>query len=178
MRAARWPEVADGAADKLRSLLASDVYTAKGRLRSDDLLVRERVGRGLGEATAHLRDLISRWRAERLPPSTRDQPFPPAELMEPIRRAERLIRSIDDVAVAVRGLPMLNQDKVWDRVRRMGLDELLQFDWTLVGESDALAQDLGAAAVLDEVDGPAAGARLLTIRQVIADRRHYLEILA
>jgi hypothetical protein len=98
--------------------------------------------------------------------------------MEPIRRAERLIRSIDDVAVTVRGLPVLNQDKVWDRVRQVGLDELLQFDWTLVGESDALAQDLGAAAVLDEVDAPATEARLRTIRQVIADRRHYLEILA
>jgi hypothetical protein len=170
--------VADGAADKLRSLLASDVYTGKGRLRSDDLLVRERVGRGFGEATAHLRNLISAWRAERLPPSTRDQPFPPAELMEPIRRAERLIRSIDDAAVSVRGLPLLNQDKVWDRVRRLGLDELLQFDWTLVGESDALAQDLGSAGVLDEIDVPAADARLRTIRQVIADRRHYLEILA
>jgi len=98
--------------------------------------------------------------------------------MEPIRRAERLIRSIDDLSAAVRGLPVLNQDKVWDRVRQMGLDELLQFDWTLVGESDALSHDLGSVAVLDEVDVPAQEARLRTIRQVIADRRHYLEILA
>jgi hypothetical protein len=170
--------VADGAAGRLRSLLASDVYTAKGRLRSDDLLVRERVGRGLGEATARLRDLVSRWRADRVPPSTREQPFPPAEVMEPIRRAERLIRSIDDLSAAVRGLPLLNQDKVWDRVRQIGLGELLQFDWTLVGESDALSQDLGSVAVLDEIDVPAAEARLQTIRQVIADRRRYLEILA
>ena len=51
------PEVADGAADRLRGLLASDVYTARGRLRSDDLLIRERVGRGLGEATARIREL-------------------------------------------------------------------------------------------------------------------------
>ncbi len=170
--------MADGVADKLRSLLASDVYTAKGRLRSDDLLVRERVGRGLGEATARLRDLVSRWRADRVPPCTREQPFPPAEVMEPIRRAERLIRSIDDLSAAVRGLPLLNQDKVWDRVRQIGLGELLQFDWTLVGESDALSQDLGSVAVLDEVDVAAAEARLRTIRQVIADRRRYLEILA
>jgi hypothetical protein len=170
--------MADGAADKLRGLLASDVYSAKGRLRSDDLLVRERVGRGLGEATARIRALISQWRADRVPPSTREQPFPPAEVMEPIRRAERLVRSIDDLSAAVRGLPVLNQDKVWDRVRQAGLDELLQFDWTLVGESDALAQDLGVAAVLDEIDLPALQARLGRIREVIGDRRHYLEILA
>jgi len=170
--------VADGVADKLRSLLASDVYSAKGRLRTDDLLVRERVGRGLGEATARIRDLISRWRAERVPPSTREQPFPPGEVMEPIRRAERLIRSIDELSAAVRGLPVLNQDRVWDRVRRVGLDELLQFDWTLVGESDALSRDLGAVAVLDAIDVPAAESRLRSIREVIGDRRRYAEILA
>jgi hypothetical protein len=170
--------VADGVADKLRSLLASDVYSQKGRLRSDDLLVRERVGRGLSEATARLRQLTSGWRADRVPPSTREQPFPPPEVMEPIRRAERLIRAIDDLSATVRGLPVLNQDKVWDRVRQVGLDELLQFDWTLVGESDALAADLGSLAALDLLDGPAADARLRTIREVIADRRRYLEILA
>jgi hypothetical protein len=170
--------VADGVADKLRSLLASDVYSQKGRLRSDDLLVRERVGRGLAEATARLRQLISGWRADRVPPSTRDQPFPPPEVMEPIRRAERLIRAIDDLSATVRGLPVLNQDKVWDRVRRIGLGELLQFDWTLVGESDALAADLGSVTTLDRLDVPAADARLQTIREVIADRRRYLEVLA
>ena len=168
----------DGVADKLRGLLASDVYSQKGRLRADDLLVRERVGRGLGEATAHVRNLISRWRADRVPPSTRARPFPPPEVMEPIRRAERLVRAIDDASAAVRGLPLLNQDKVWDRVRRMGLDELLQFDWTLVGEADALADGLRAVAVLDEIDGPAVEARLRKIREVIADRRRYLEIQA
>ena len=51
--------MADSITDRLRGLLASDVYSEKGRLRSDDLLVRERVGRGLGEATARIRDLVS-----------------------------------------------------------------------------------------------------------------------
>ncbi len=44
--------VAESLADRMRGLLASDVYTEKGRLRSDDLLVRERVGPGLGAAAA------------------------------------------------------------------------------------------------------------------------------
>ena len=98
--------------------------------------------------------------------------------MEPIRRAERLVRSIDELSAAVRGLPVLNQDRVWDRVRRVGLDELLQFDWTLVGESDSLSRELGSVAVLDEIDVPAAEARLRSIREGIADRRRYAEILA
>jgi hypothetical protein len=78
----------------------------------------------------------------------------------------------------VRGLPVLNQDKVWARVRQVGLDELLQFDWTLVGESDALAHDLGSVAALDQIDLPAIQARLRQILEVIGERRRYLEILA
>ncbi|MGO9163286.1 MAG: hypothetical protein ACLP7J_21790 [Streptosporangiaceae bacterium] len=163
-------------ADKVRGLLASDVYTEKGRLRSDDLLVRERVGHGLAAAAARVRELISAWRADRVPPATREQPFPPAAVMEPIRAAERLVRAIEDAATTVRGLPLLNADKVWDRVRRAGLDELLQFDWTLVGEADALAADMTAAPALDQFSVPAQEARLAKIRSVIADRQRYIEI--
>ena len=147
-------------------------------MRADDLLVRERVGRGLGEASARLRELAGRWRVERIPPSTREQPFPPASAMEPIRRADRLIRAIDDASAAVRGLPLLNQDKVWDRVRSVGLDELLQFDWTLVGEADALAVALADATDLAAGDAAGLEARLRQIREVVADRRHYIELLA
>jgi len=168
--------MSDSLADRLRSLLASDVYTEKGRLRSDDQLIRQRVGRGLGEATARLRELISRWRADRVPPSTREQPFPPAEVTEPIRRAERLIRAIDDVAGLVKGLPVLNQDKVWDRVRRVGLDDLLQFDWTLVGESDVLARDLDLVASLDELDVADYEPRVRRIRELIGERQRFIEI--
>lgn len=166
----------DTLADRLRSLLASDVYSEKGRMRSDDQLVRERVGRGLSEASACIRQLISRWRADEVPPSTREQPFPPAEVMEPIRRAERLIRAIDDVAALVKGLPVLNQDKVWDRVRRVGLNDLLQFDWNLVGESDVLARDLAQVVALNEIDIPACEARVRRIREIIGERQRFIEI--
>jgi hypothetical protein len=168
--------VPDSIGDKLRSLLGSDVYTEKGRLRSDDQLVRERVGRGLAEAAARVRELISRWRADRVPPSTREQPFPPAEVMAPIRQAERLLRAIDDAAALVKGLPVLSQDKVWDRVRRVGLADLLQFDWTLVGESDAMALDLAKVSMLDELEVPACEARLRRIKEIVADRQRYIEV--
>jgi hypothetical protein len=166
----------DSLADRLRSLLASDVYTEKGRLRSDDQLVRQRVGRGLSESSARIRELISEWRADRVPPSTREQPFPPAEVMEPIRRAERLIRTIDEVATLVRGLPVLNQDKVWDRVRRVGLNDLLQFDWTMVGESDQLARDLDLISGLDELDFGGIEVRVRKIKDLIGERQRFIEI--
>ncbi len=163
-------------ADRLRGLLASDVYTDKGRLRADDLLVRERVGHELGAAAACVRQLISQWRADRVPPSTREQPFPPAEVMEPIRRAERLVRAIEDTSAAVRGLPVLNQDKVWNRVRSAGLDELMQFDWTMVVEADSAAADAQRATALDGLDVAALEARLRKLREVMADRQRYIEI--
>src|SRR5262249_37248444 len=167
----------DSAADKLRGLLASDIYTAKGRLRADDLLVRERAARSLAEATARLRDLASQWRAERVPASTRENPFPSAEGMAPLRQADRLGGDIDGAGVAVRGLPLLPEDKVWDRVRRGGLDELMQFDWALVGEADELAAQLSSAVDLAAVDQPAVRQCLRRLTEAIADRRRYAEVM-
>jgi hypothetical protein len=166
----------DSFARLLESVLGSEVYTDKGRMRADDQLVRERVTHRLSESSACIRELISRWRADRVPPSTREQPFPPAEVMEPIRRAERLIRAIDDVAGIIKGLPVLNQDKVWDQVRRVGLNDLLQFDWNLVGESDNLATDLGMTGALDELDVAGFEARVRRIRDIVGERQRFIEI--
>jgi hypothetical protein len=168
----------DSVADKLRSLLASDIYTVKGRLRADDLLVRERVARSLADSTARLRDLASQWRADRVPPSTRENPFPPAELMAPLRQADRLGRDIDSAATAVRGLPLLPEDKVWDRVRRGGLEELMQFDWALIGEADELSAVLSTAPDLAAIDQSAVQQRLRRLTEIIADRRRYTEVIA
>ena len=170
--------MSDTLRDRLRSLVGSDVYSEKGRLRSDDMLIRERVGRGLGEASSRLRELVSRWRSDRVPPSTREQPFPPASVMEPVRNGERLCRAIEEASSAVRGLPVLNADKVWDRVRNVGLGELMQFDWGLVAESDGLAADLADCTELDAVDAAAVEARLRRIRDITGERRRYLEIQA
>jgi hypothetical protein len=170
--------VTDPVADRLRRLLASDIYSEKGRLRSDDLLVRERAARSLADSAARLRDLAGAYRAGRVPPSTRDNPFPPAEVMAPLRQAEQLGREIEAVATTVRGLPLLPADKVWDRVRRGGLAELLQFDWALVGEADELAAELGAAAELTAVDPGAVRLRLARLTAAAADRRRYVEVIA
>jgi SPFH domain-Band 7 family len=62
--------------------------------------------------------------------------------------------------------------------RGVGLDELMQFDWALVGESDALAAELADVAELDGVDAAAVEGRLKKIREVMGERRRYLEIQA
>ena len=170
--------MADSIAARLRSLLASDLYTTKGRLRADDLLVRERVARSLGAAAERLRVLASQWRADRVPPSTRENPYPPAEVMAPLRQADRLGKDIEGVSTSVRGLPLLPADKVWDRVGRAGLDELLQFDWALVSEADELAAVLAGALDLAAVDDADVRQRLGKLTEIIADRRRYSEVIA
>lgn len=170
--------MAETIGSQLRSLLGSDVYTQKGRLRADDLLVRERACQSLSEAAAGIRRLSSQWRTQRVPPSTRENPFPPATVMEPLRRGDRLTRAIDDAATEIRGLPLLGQDKVWNRVRNIGLEELLQFDWTLVGEADAIAEKLSGVPDLGALDATSLDEHLAGLRAVIADRRRYIQILA
>ncbi len=168
----------DSLADKLRGLLASDVYSERGRLRSDDLLIRQRVDHGIGVTAERLRELATRWRADRLSAPTRENPFPPAEVMQPLRTADRLLRDLEDTAVAVRGLPLLNPDKVWNRVRAVGLAELTQFDWAMVYEADTLASEVCAALQLDQVPLQQVDGRVARLRQIIADRRRYVEFLA
>jgi hypothetical protein len=65
---------------------------------------------------------------------------------------------------------------VWDRVRLVGLNDLLQFDWNLVGESDVLARDLAAVMALNEIDVPGYEARVRKIREIIGERQRFIEI--
>jgi hypothetical protein len=48
----------------------------------------------------------------------------------------------------------------------------------MVGESDALALALTQCGALDELDIGAAQERISRLREAIADRRRYIEILA
>ena len=63
-------------------------------------------------------------------------------------------------------------------MRAAGLDELLQFDWTLVGEADSLADTIARASDLAALDATAVEEHLAKLRSVIADRRRYIQILA
>jgi len=60
----------------------------------------------------------------------------------------------------------------------VGLHELLQFDWTLVGEADAVAEALTSAADLAGINLPVLDEHLAQLKAVIADRRRYTQILA
>jgi hypothetical protein len=162
---------------RLQGRLGVELYTDRGRLRADDLLIRERVGRGLAEARTHIRKLVERWR-ERIPLPTREQPFPPAELTAPVQLAEHVLSAIESTATQVNGLPVLNEDKVWAKARSVGLADLLQFDWGLVVESEEFSTEVAKIASLKDLDRDAVEDRLAKMDAIIAERRRYIEIMA
>jgi hypothetical protein len=164
------------ALERLQGRLGVELYTDRGRLKADDLLIRERVSQALGEVKTHVRSLMERWR-ERIPLPTREQPFPPAELTAPVKAAESLLHEIESTATVVLGLPVLNVDKVWAKARSAGLDELLQFDWTLVSESETLAEEVRTVTSLDRLDRASVEARLGTLDGVVRERTHYIQIM-
>ncbi len=132
--------------NRLRGLLASDVYTEKGRLRSDDLLIRERVAHGLGGGVGPAPGADQRLApgpGAAVDPGAARSPRPRS--WSPSARPSAWSRPSRTAGSAVRGLPLLNADRVWNRVRHVGLDELMQFDWTLVGEADGLVADLSGS---------------------------------
>lgn len=129
-----------GLRDQLNRLLGYDFYSQKSQLRADDLLVRTKASQSLGQAAGMLREAAGHYRAHRVPPSTREHPFPPAEVMEPLKEADRLRQAIESAASLIRGLAAPNQDWVWERLRREAdtLDLLMHFDWLLVTQADAV----------------------------------------
>ena len=171
-----WP-VTDSIADQLRGLLGSDVYTSAGRLRADDLLVRERCGQSLADAGARLRQLSSAWRAERVPPSTREDPFPPAAVMEPLRRADRIGRAIDGRGTADPRPAAAEPGQGLGpgaRPRPRGAAPV-RLDAGRRGRRPR--RDAGVApSTWRPWTRPSFGEHLAKLRSVIADRRRYLQI--
>ncbi len=143
-----------GRVARLLGLADAAIYGERTRLRQDDLLVRSRASASLGRAAAALRDLAARYSAERVPPSTREQPFPPAEAMGAMRRIERGQRAVQEVEVAVRSAGFPPEDAVWERLRsaRLQLDTLLLLDLALIEQAEAV-ESLCTDCTLDRAAG-------------------------
>jgi hypothetical protein len=83
----------DVVAQQLHLLLTAygdNPYNSVNRARADDLLVRQRASGALGGAATHLGRLATEHTDRRIPPPTREQPFPPAEAMARLRQLESL----------------------------------------------------------------------------------------
>lgn len=130
-------------------LVGVDRYTEAGRLREDDLAVRTyaaellaRAGQRIGEAAVDYQRTV-------LPPPSREQPFPPAELKAPMDVAKRCRERYTSVADRLRNAPFPPDPKrAYKRLRGPGSAQLLELDRVLHRQAEY------AAAVVEGVCAP------------------------
>jgi hypothetical protein len=112
-------------------------YRIENQMRADDLLVRQKGGAWLGLAAARLEQLAEEFQRSCMPAPTRQQPYPPAGLMDRLN-ALRLVRQrVLDQELFIQGLSAPAQDKIWRRLRDEAalLSSLLQADAAMLREA-------------------------------------------
>jgi hypothetical protein len=117
-------------------------YDTENQARADDLLVRQQASDTLAQASTALQTLETACRQRFLPPATRDNSFPPPEVMESLRALGRLREQIRGLETAIRGMAVPTQDKIWWRFRQEPtlLHNLLTFDLSLLQRTADIAQ--------------------------------------
>ncbi|HEX4789889.1 MAG TPA: hypothetical protein VH372_15590 [Actinospica sp.] len=131
-------------------LVGVDRYTEAGRLRTDDLAVRTYAAELLARAAQRIGEAAVDYQHTILPPSTREQPFPPAELKAPMDVARRCAQRYTALADRLRNAPFPpDPKKAWKQLRGPGAARLLELDRLLQQQAEF------AASVVDGVSAPA-----------------------
>lgn len=103
--------------------------------------MRQRALDALTQAAQGLRLLETEYRRRFLPPSTREQPYPPPGAMENLRRLSRLRERLGSLEGDIRGMAAPAGDKFWWRLRQETtlLHALITFDDGLVQQTADIA---------------------------------------
>lgn len=156
-------------------------YDNKNQARADDLLVRQRASGLLTDACQALTTLESDYKTQFIPPSTREQPYPPADAMAKLKGIGQLRTKISDIESQIRGMSVPTQDKIWWRFRDEAvlLEQLVSFDYQLVSQCHAIADQI-MAVTADEWQSGTVGAsvtpKLVLLQTAIRDRQQLLAI--
>jgi hypothetical protein len=158
-------------------LVGVDRYTDAGRLRADDLAVRAYAAELLARAAQRIGDAAVDYQRTVLPPSTREQPFPPAELKAPMDAAKRCRQRYTAVADRLRNAPFPpDPKKAWKQLRGPGTARLLELDRLLHQQAEyaAAVVDGVSAAALAELPVKEAEQALGELARTLDDRLGYL----
>ena len=154
-------------------------YDRANQARADDLLVRQQAGASLTQAVQTLRLLETEYGRRFVPPSTREQPYPPPEAMEKLRGLGRLRERLGGLEGDIRGMAAPASDKFWWRLRQETtlLHALIAFDDGLVQQTS----DIAACVAVWTADGwqggdptPPLTALIQSLAGLIRDRQQLL----
>lgn len=106
-------------ANQLEALIGSgfNFYRIENQLRADDLLIRQKAGAFFGHASARLEQLTQEFQHTCIPAPTRQQPYPPAELMDRLGMLRSLRQRVMAYNSFLQGMSAPAQDKIWIRLR-------------------------------------------------------------
>jgi hypothetical protein len=123
-------------------------YRVENQLRADDLLARHHVAGIVAEARKTVDRAEAAFRAEKLPPPTREKPTHDPQAMRDVATLEALARRIAALADRIRAQPAPENDRITQRHRREAetLARLLAADTALTGRAEALRLGLAAHA--------------------------------
>lgn len=157
-------------------MLGVDLYTDHGRLRADDLAVRNHASEQLLNAAGALRAAAATYQREHIPMPTREHPFPSAADLAPPRAAEALAGRLSAAANRIRGASFPDPERLWQRMRQEGNATLIEFDRLLVGHAELAAAAVGqvTAVELPTFVAEAAEAALRDVESILADRELWL----
>jgi hypothetical protein len=153
-------------------------YDARNVARANDQLVRGRSSDALGAAGATLDRLQKAYTEFAFPAATREQPYPPADVMHNVRAIEALRKRALALSSGIAAAETPATDAVWFRCRDEGtvLRALVAYDVGLITGADAV----NAAA--DILEGDTVGnealagidAELKRLEHLFAGRRDLL----
>jgi hypothetical protein len=86
-----------------------DYHNPLNFVRDTCVQIRNNADRLLGEYLRQLRGDLSNLR-KKYPAPTRENPFPPQELMDAVKEMEQYIRRVEDIRTRVSGTPLPPQD--------------------------------------------------------------------
>jgi hypothetical protein len=140
-------------------------YRTENQMRSDDLLIRQKVGGLLGEVRKIVSEAEGMYRREFIPPPTRDKPTFDPQILRNARDLEALAALISGIEGKIRSSAVPETDRIWQRHRREAntLAGLMRIDEELSARAESLRQALIGMMPLTILD------QTKDIKQAIAD---------
>ncbi|HEV2636852.1 MAG TPA: hypothetical protein VGX23_16995 [Actinocrinis sp.] len=162
-------------------MVGVDLYKEAGRMREDDLRVREWTATQLATAGQRLSASAAEHRRVHIPAPTREQPFPSREALAPVDAARRCADRFVAAADRVRNAPFPpDPKKRWKQLQGPGVQQLLSLDQMLVQHAE-YAADAVAQVNADNLDLPdigqaytAAGQALTSMLATLDERTRIL----